>query len=116
MDKGCNLIITTGGMSVDPDDVTPAGIRKTGAEVIKYGAPALPGAMFLLAYKGNIPIIGLPANAMYYQTTVLDIILPRIVAGELIEAQDISALGHGGLCHLCDHCIYPHCSFGKGAI
>jgi molybdopterin biosynthesis enzyme len=116
LDQDCDLIMVTGGMSVDPDDVTPAGIKKIGARIVKYGAPALPGAMFLLAYKGNIPIIGLPACAMYYRTTVLDIILPRIMAGEFVEAQDISSLGHGGLCRTCDHCIYPDCSFGKGAV
>lgn len=114
--RNCNLIIVTGGMSVDPDDVTPSGIKKTGARIVKYGAPALPGAMFLLAYKGKIPIIGLPACAMYYRTTVLDIILPRIIAGETIKARDISCLGHGGLCRRCEKCYYPNCSFGKGVI
>ncbi len=111
---GCNLILVTGGMSVDPDDVTPAGINKVGAQIIKYGAPVLPGAMFLLAYKGEIPIIGLPACAMYYRTTVLDLVLPRIMAGETITARDIAALGHGGFCRTCDPCLYPHCPFGKG--
>lgn len=114
LDKGCTLIIVTGGMSVDPDDVTPAAIRKTGAEVIKYGAPALPGAMFLLAYKKNVPIIGLPACAMYFQNTVLDIILPRLLTGERVSAEEIAALGHGGLCRQCDSCFFPRCSFGKG--
>lgn len=114
--QGCNLILVTGGMSVDPDDVTPAGIKKIGARIVKYGAPALPGAMFLLAYKGEIPIIGLPACAMYYRTTILDIVLPRIMAGESVTAGDISSLGHGGLCRRCEPCLYPHCSFGKGAV
>ena len=112
--RGCSLIVVTGGMSVDPDDVTPAGIRNTGANIVKYGAPALPGAMFLLAYKEGIPIVGLPACAMFFRVTVFDLILPRIVAGENITSQNIAALGHGGLCRQCGECIYPHCSFGKG--
>lgn len=116
LDRNCNLVLVTGGMSVDPDDVTPAGIKKIGACIVKYGAPALPGAMFLLAYKGEIPIVGLPACAMYYRTTVLDIVLPRIMAGEVITAGDISSLGHGGLCRRCEPCLFPHCSFGKGAV
>ncbi len=109
----CNLIIITGGMSVDPDDVTPAGIKLSGAELVKYGAPLLPGAMFLLAYQGEIPVIGLPACAMYYRTTVLDVFLPRLMAGERVSARDISSLGHGGLCRNCETCAFPHCSFGK---
>ncbi len=113
--EGCNMVIITGGMSVDPDDVTPTGIKKTGAEVIKYGAPALPGAMFLLAYKGDSPLIGLPACAMYYQNTVLDILLPRLLAGEKVTAAEIASLGHGGLCRRCETCFFPRCSFGKSA-
>jgi hypothetical protein len=116
LEKGCSLIIVTGGMSVDPDDVTPAGIAGAGARVVKYGAPVLPGAMFLLAYKGTVPVIGLPACAMYFQNTVLDVILPRLLAGEILKARDISNLGHGGLCRGCDRCSYPHCSFGKGGV
>jgi len=114
--EGCNLITITGGMSVDPDDVTPSGIRKTGAEIIKYGAPALPGAMFLLAYLKDIPLVGLPACAMYFNTTIFDLILPRLLAGNRVSAGDIAALGHGGLCRQCKVCAYPHCSFGKGGI
>jgi hypothetical protein len=114
--ENCSMIIITGGMSVDPDDVTPTGIKKTGAEIIKYGAPALPGAMFLLAYKREIPLIGLPACAMYFQNTVLDIILPRLLAGEKLNTADIVALGHGGLCRQCEPCVFPNCSFGKGGL
>ena len=114
--RGCNLIIITGGMSVDPDDVTPSGIKKTGAQIVKYGAPALPGAMFLLAYKDDVPLIGLPACAMYFQNTVLDILLPRLLAGERVTAAEIAALGHGGLCHRCESCFFPRCSFGKGGL
>jgi len=112
--QDCEMIIVTGGMSVDPDDVSPTGIKNTGAEIIKYGAPALPGAMFMLAYKGDIPLIGLPACGMYFKNTVLDIILPRIVAGQKVSAGEIAALGHGGLCRRCKTCVFPNCSFGKG--
>ena len=116
LSKGCNMVIITGGMSVDPDDVTPTGIKKAGAEIIKYGAPALPGAMFLLAYKGDVPLIGLPACAMYFQNTVLDILLPRLLAGEKVTAAEIAALGHGGLCRRCEICFFPKCSFGKSSL
>ncbi len=115
LEQDCTLVIVTGGMSVDPDDVTPSAIKMTGARVVKYGAPILPGAMFMLAYKKNIPVIGLPACAMYFKTTVLDIFLPRIMAGVSISACDINSLGHGGLCRRCPACSFPNCSFGKGA-
>ena len=107
------MIIVTGGMSVDPDDVTPAGIRESGADIISYGAPVLPGAMFLIAYKNEVPILGLPGCVMYNKRTVFDLILPRIVAGEKIKREDITKLGHGGLCHNCEVCNFPSCSFGK---
>lgn len=113
--EGCSMVIITGGMSVDPDDVTPTGIKNTGAEIIKYGAPALPGAMFLLAYKDDVPLIGLPACAMYFQNTVFDILLPRLLAGDKIATAEIAALGHGGLCRRCETCFFPKCSFGKSA-
>lgn len=116
VDEGCSMIIITGGMSVDPDDVTPTGIKKTGAQIVKYGAPALPGAMFLLAYKNDLPLIGLPACAMYFKNTVLDIILPRLLAGQKVSAADIASLGHGGLCRQCESCVFPNCSFGKEGI
>jgi hypothetical protein len=116
LSRNCEIIFVTGGMSVDPDDVTPSGIKQAGARIVKYGAPALPGAMFLLAYKGKIPILGIPACAMYFRTTILDIIFPRILAGETIESGDIAGLGHGGLCRRCEMCLYPNCSFGKGVV
>lgn len=115
IDKGCQLIMVTGGMSVDPDDVTPTGIKKSGAHIIKYGAPVLPGAMFLLAYHGDVPVLGLPACGMYFKNTVFDVLLPRMLAGEKINAADIASLGHGGLCRSCEVCVFPHCSFGKGS-
>lgn len=114
LNKGVELIICTGGISVSTDEIMPTAIKKTGAEIISCGAPVLPGAMFLLAYKDDIPIMGLPTCVMYTDTTVFDIILPRILTGEKIEKEDLVVLGHGGLCMECKPCIYPHCSFGKG--
>ncbi|MBU3175862.1 molybdopterin-binding protein [Clostridium estertheticum] len=110
---GVDMVVVTGGMSVDPDDVTPAGIRKAGAKVISYGAPVLPGAMFLMAYMGDIPVLGLPGCVMYNKRTVFDLILPKILAGEKIKRGDITKLGHGGLCVNCEVCDFPTCSFGK---
>lgn len=114
IDKGCNMVICTGGMSVDPDDVTPSAILKTGAELITYGAPVLPGAMFLLAYKGDIPILGLPGCVMYSRTTIFDLVLPRLLIKERLSFADFAAYGHGGLCNECEDCKYPDCAFGKG--
>jgi molybdenum cofactor synthesis domain-containing protein len=112
--KGADLIAVTGGMSVDPDDVTPEGIKKTGAEIITYGAPVLPGAMFLLAYLGTIPIVGLPGCVMYHKISIFDLIYPLIQAGEFLDRKDIIKLAHGGLCSNCAECRYPNCGFGKG--
>lgn len=112
--SGADIILVTGGMSVDPDDVTPSGIRKSGAEVIKYGAPALPGAMFLMAYHGDAAVMGMPACGMYFKITVLDLLLPRLFAGERITRRDIVKLAHGGLCRSCEGCRFPNCSFGMG--
>ncbi|MCE5284360.1 MAG: molybdopterin-binding protein [Pelosinus sp.] len=114
LDEGAEMILTTGGMSVDPDDVTPAGIRAAGGQVIAYGAPVLPGSMFMLAYIEDIPILGLPGCVMYHKTTIFDLIFPRILTGEKITRRDITALAHGGLCLGCECCQYPRCSFGKG--
>jgi molybdenum cofactor synthesis domain-containing protein len=113
--EGAEMVITTGGMSVDPDDVTPAGIRAAGGRVVSYGAPALPGSMFMLARIGDIPILGVPGCAMYHKATIFDLIVSRILAGEEITRKDITRLGHGGLCTGCDPCRYPNCSFGKGS-
>jgi molybdopterin biosynthesis enzyme len=108
------MIVLTGGMSVDPDDRTPAGIRATGAEVITYGSPTFPGAMFMLAYIGSVPVLGLPGCVMYHKATVFELIIPRILAGEKVARSDIVTLGHGGFCQSCTECRYPDCSFGKG--
>lgn len=116
IDKGADLITVTGGMSVDPDGVTPLGIRKSGAQIISYGAPIIPGAMFLLSYLGSIPIVGIPACVMYSKETIFDLIIPRLVAGERVIKKDIVSLGHGGLCRGCDVCTFPNCGFGKGGL
>ncbi len=114
MKKGADLILCTGGMSVDPDDTTPTGIKKTGAHVITYGAPVLPGAMFLLAYaKGDVPILGLPGCVMYAKRTIFDLVIPKIMAGKKLTLEEINTLGVGGLCLDCPVCIYPNCSFGS---
>lgn len=114
LDVGADMIICTGGMSVDPDDKTPAAIRDVASFVVTYGAPVLPGAMFLLAYYGdNIPIIGLPGCAMYAKRTIFDLILPRVIAGEILTEEDFHILGEGGLCLSCPVCTFPNCGFGK---
>lgn len=113
-DMGANMIICTGGMSVDPDDKTPAAIRSVADHMVTYGAPVLPGAMFLLAYYGdNIPILGLPGCVMYAKRTIFDLVLPRIMAGEVLTAEDFHVLGEGGLCLSCQICTFPNCGFGK---
>lgn len=113
--QGADMIVCTGGMSVDPDDVTPTAIKATGATIISYGAPVLPGAMFLLAYyKDSIPIMGLPGCVMYAGATIFDLVLPRVMTGEKLNKIDLVRLGHGGLCTGCKPCTFPHCSFGKG--
>ena len=134
VDAGAELLITTGGMSVDPDDVTRFAIRKLGVTDIVYGSAVLPGAMFLVAYLSiadcglqnaefkseiqnpkskTIPILGIPACGMYHKTTIFDLILPRVLAGEIIGRKELAELGHGGLCLNCKKCSYPVCPFGK---
>jgi hypothetical protein len=113
LDRGCNLIMLSGGMSVDPDDVTRKGIRIAGATEMNYGSAVLPGAMFLVAYVGEGPLLGVPACGLYHRITVLDLVLPRILAGERVGKAELAFLGHGGLCKDCPECSYPHCPFGK---
>ena len=115
MDKGADCVVCTGGMSVDPDDRTPLAIRNAADEVITYGAPVLPGAMFMLAYKNEVPIMGLPGCVMYAKRTIFDLVLPRIAAGERLCAEDFYVLGEGGLCLNCPQCTFPNCGFGKGS-
>ena len=111
--KGAEFVVCTGGMSVDPDDRTPLSIRNATDEVITYGAPVLPGAMFMLAYKGEITVAGLPGCVMYARRTIFDLVLPRIAAGERLSVEDFTVLGEGGLCLNCEVCTYPNCGFGK---
>jgi hypothetical protein len=113
IDKGAGMIAVTGGMSVDPDDLTPAAIRASGGEIISYGAPVLPGAMFMLAYIGDVPVIGLPGCVMYYRASIFDLVVPRLLAGEKVTKSDIVQMGHGGFCSSCKTCRYPSCHFGK---
>lgn len=113
--QGADMIVCTGGMSVDPDDMTPGAIKASGANIVTYGAPVLPGAMFLLGYfDDDTPIMGLPGCVMYAKATIFDLVLPRIAAGEIVSRQEIVKLGVGGLCLGCDVCHYPNCGFGKG--
>ncbi len=112
--KKPDLILCTGGMSVDPDDNTPGAIKKSGARIVTYGAPVLPGAMFLLGYYGDgMPIMGLPGCVMYAKATIFDLVLPRIAAGIKLTRRDFTTMGEGGLCLGCDSCHYPICPFGK---
>ena len=97
LNLGCDMILCTGGMSVDPDDRTPAAIKSTGADVVTYGVPVLPGAMFMLAYLGDVPIMGLPGCVMFCSKTVFDLILPRVLTGERLTRRDFTTLGVGGL-------------------
>nr|MCR4838683.1 hypothetical protein [Eubacterium sp.] len=151
VEDGADLVLCSGGMSVDPDDKTPGAIRDTGTEVVSYGAPVLPGAMFLLSYltvdkEGNlvdieenkandvgtamdtadaemntarikgrrvVPVLGLPGCIMYAKRTIFDLVLPRVLAGERLKAEDLVRYGEGGLCLSCDVCHFPNCSFGK---
>ena len=111
--SGCELIVTTGGLSVDPDDVTRQGVLRAGARLVVYGSPVLPGAMFLYARLGETPILGLPACVYYHPSTIFDLILPRILAGDPVARTEIAAMGHGGLCLNCETCRFPVCPFGR---
>ena len=110
---GVDIIICTGGMSVDPDDNTPGAIKKAGAEIVTYGAPVLPGAMFLLGYFDEMPIMGLPGCVMYAKATIFDMVLPRVAAGIRMTKKDFVEMGEGGLCLGCDNCHFPNCGYGK---
>lgn len=117
IDMGADMVICSGGMSVDPDDRTPGAIKDTGAEIVSYGAPVLPGAMLLLAYYNKdgrrIPVLGLPGCVMYAKRTVFDLVLPRIMADDPVKPEEIASLGEGGLCLNCAACTFPNCGFGK---
>ncbi|MEG1524282.1 MAG: molybdopterin-binding protein [Clostridia bacterium] len=111
---GVDIVCCTGGMSVDPDDMTPAAIKASGANIVTYGAPILPGAMFLLGYYDDgVPVMGLPGCVMYAKVSIFDLVLPRIAAGVPIARSDLANLGNGGLCLRCETCTFPNCGFGK---
>lgn len=116
--QGADIVVCTGGMSVDPDDRTPGAILSTGAQLISYGAPVLPGAMMLVSYydsdERRIPILGLPGCVMYAKNTIFDVLLPHFMADHEVKKEDLASLGEGGLCLECEHCVYPNCGFGKG--
>lgn len=111
--NGADFLIFTGGMSVDPDDLTPTAIRRLGAEIITHGMPAQPGNMTLVAYLDQIPILGVPGAAISMPTTMLDVLLPQIFAGDRFTKADLIRLGDGGLCQLCKPCHFPNCTFGR---
>jgi molybdenum cofactor synthesis domain-containing protein len=113
-EAGAEVILTTGGLSIDPGDVTRMGIQEAGAEIISYGSPVLPGAMFLYARLDGVAVLGLPACVFYAKTTIFDLIFPRVLAGETIRREAIIQMGHGGLCMGCEVCRFPICPFGKG--
>ena len=113
--EGCQIIVATGGLSVDPDDVTLAGIRKSGAEILFYGVPVLPGSMSAYARLGNTVILGAPACVVHDPVTALDLFLPRVLADDPIPPEEVARLGHGGLCWKCEVCRFPVCPMGKGA-
>ncbi len=116
-EENADMVLCTGGMSVDPDDRTPLAIKNTGARIVSYGAPVLPGAMFLLSYYEadgrRIPVCGLPGCVMYARRTIFDLVLPRLMADDEVTAEELAALGEGGLCLNCEQCVYPNCGFGK---
>lgn len=113
LSQGAELIVMTGGMSVDPDDLTPTAIRNTGAAVVSQGLPAQPGNMFTLAYLGETAIVGVPGAAIHRQTTVFDVLLPQLMTGVPLEKENLVRLGDGGLCQQCQNCHWPNCTFGR---
>ncbi|NLT98542.1 MAG: molybdopterin-binding protein, partial [Christensenellaceae bacterium] len=114
LDDGLDIVICTGGMSVDPDDRTPLAMRNSGARIVSYGAPVLPGALFLLAYTDDMrPVMGLPGCVMYSRRTIFDLVLPSIMADVPVTAERLARYGEGGLCLSCGECRFPHCEFGR---
>jgi molybdopterin biosynthesis enzyme len=111
--SGADFLVFTGGMSVDPDDLTPAAIRKLGADIVSYGVPSQPGNMTLVAYLGAVPILGIPGAAIKLPTTVFDVLLPQIFAGDRLTKEELVGLAEGGLCQMCKECHWPNCTFGR---
>lgn len=113
LERGADFLIFTGGMSVDPDDLTPTAIRSLGAEIVSYGVPAQPGNMTLVAYLGGVAVLGIPGSAISLPTTMFDVLLPQVFSGEKFTKADLIRLGEGGLCQLCKGCHFPNCTFGR---
>ena len=113
LDKGADLLVLSGGMSVDPDDVTPSAIRRLGAEIVSYGVPSQPGNMTLIAYLGDVPVLGVPGAAVSLPTTMFDVVLPQVFAGLRFTREELIGLGDGGLCQQCAECRWPNCTFGR---
>ncbi len=112
-ERGAKLIVMTGGMSVDPDDLTVSAIRGSGAEIVSQGVPAQPGNMFTVAYLDDITILGVPGAAIHAKTTMLDVVLPQAFAGLRFTREELRGLGAGGLCQGCADCRWPNCTFGR---
>lgn len=113
LDAGADFLIFTGGMSVDPDDLTPTAIRHLGADIISHGVPSQPGNMTLVAYLEDTAILGVPGAAISLPTTMFDVLLPQIFTGEKLTKEDLVRLGDGGLCQMCKNCHFPNCTFGR---
>ena len=113
LSMGADMLIFTGGMSVDPDDLTPTAVKQLGAEIITHGVPSQPGNMTLVAYIGNVPVLGVPGAAISLPTTVLDVLLPQLFTNEKLTHKDLVKLADGGLCQMCPACHYPNCTFGR---
>ena len=113
LEKGADFLIFTGGMSVDPDDLTPTAVRLLGADIVTHGVPSQPGNMTLVAYLGDVPVLGVPGAAISLPTTIFDVLLPQIFAGQKITKDELIDLGDGGLCQMCKSCHWPNCSFGR---
>ena len=113
LDQGADFLIFSGGMSVDPDDLTPSAIRQLGCDIISHGVPSQPGNMTLIAYLDDIPVMGVPGAAISLPTTIFDVMLPQIYAGVKFTKNDLINLGDGGLCQLCPSCHFPNCTFGR---
>ena len=113
LENGADFLIFTGGMSVDPDDLTPTAVRQLGADIVTHGVPSQPGNMTLVAYLGDIPVLGVPGAAISLPTTIFDVLLPQIFAGERITKDELTNLADGGLCQMCKVCHWPNCTFGR---
>ena len=111
--KGADFLIFTGGMSVDPDDLTPTAIRRLGAQVVSHGVPSQPGNMTLVAYLSDVAILGVPGAAISLPTTIFDVLLTQIFTGDKLTKDDLIRLGDGGLCQMCRACHFPNCTFGR---